>query len=94
MGKPVSPYTLPGLAPGEATSAFCTALLGRESNRGEAVTGSKSSLDWHRARCQESLQTVGGAVYPYGIAIAPSNWAAPTPVNKVLSRHLSPVLLG
>ena len=42
MGKPVSPYKSPSQAHGEATSACCTASLGTKTNRGVAVTGSKS----------------------------------------------------
>ena len=62
MGKPVSPYTPSREAPGEATSFCCLALHRTESNRGVAVTGSKSWLDWRRVRRQGSLLTVGGAV--------------------------------
>ena len=62
MGKPVSSYTLPRLAPGEATSACCFALLGTESNWGVAVTDYKLWLDWYRVRCQGSHLTVEGAV--------------------------------
>ena len=62
MGKPVFPYTPPSQAPGEATSACCLALPGTESNRGVAVTCSKSWHDWRRVKRQGSLLTVGGAV--------------------------------
>ena len=62
MGKPVSPYKLPRQGHGEATSACRTGSPGTETNRGVAVTGSKSWLDWSRARRQGSLLTVGGAV--------------------------------
>ena len=61
LGKPVSPYQPPRQAHGEATSACPTASPGMETNRGVAVTGSKSWLDWRRARRQGPFLTVGGA---------------------------------
>ena len=61
LGKPVSPYQPPRQAHGEATSACPTASPGMGTNRGVAVTGSKSWLDWHRARRQGPFLTVGGA---------------------------------
>ena len=61
LGKPVSPYQTPRQAHGEATSACPTASPSMETNRGVAVTRSKSWLDWHRARRQGPFLTVGGA---------------------------------
>lgn len=69
------------------------ALPGMTSNRGVAVTGSKSGPDWRRAGRQGPPLTVrGGYLVPLD-SYHPLQTEQPS-ANKVLSRHGSLVLCG